>query len=275
MSANPPTPPEGKLPGASTKRRWVRESVMRLWHWVFPVYSPVPELRTRSEYVTHFMQHKREYYEQDVKNADQQESAWLQEAHRLALDIRKFEIELYWKRATYFWTLIAAAFAGFFALATSDQQHPRMVFLIACIGVVLSVGWYFVNRGSKYWQENWERHVDVLEDGFVGPLYKTTLAREEFHWRRFWDGYPYSVSKINQLISLFIATIWIGLAALSFPEAEYKEQFRTASSWILGIGTLCVVLLLTLLGRTGAKGKPRRVNFDVSPLRPTREERAD
>ena len=27
-----------------------------------------------------------------------------------ALDIRKFEIELYWKRGTYFWAFIAAAF---------------------------------------------------------------------------------------------------------------------------------------------------------------------
>lgn len=30
-----------------------------------------------------------------------------------ALDIRKFEIELYWKRATYFWTFIGATMAGF------------------------------------------------------------------------------------------------------------------------------------------------------------------
>ncbi|TQP38712.1 hypothetical protein FLM09_19635 [Vibrio cholerae] len=29
-----------------------------------------------------------------------------------ALDIRKFEIELYWKRATYFWALIAVALAS-------------------------------------------------------------------------------------------------------------------------------------------------------------------
>ena len=33
-----------------------------------------------------------------------------------ALDIRKFEIELYWKRTAYFWTLITAAFAGYFVI---------------------------------------------------------------------------------------------------------------------------------------------------------------
>jgi hypothetical protein len=33
----------------------------------------------------------------------------------IALDTRKFEISLYWQRAAYFWALIAAAFAGYFA----------------------------------------------------------------------------------------------------------------------------------------------------------------
>jgi lipopolysaccharide export LptBFGC system permease protein LptF len=59
-------------------------------------------------------------------------------AYKLALQIRQFEIELYWKRATYFWTLIAATFAGYFALATSKEPHPGLVFLVSCIGLVLS-----------------------------------------------------------------------------------------------------------------------------------------
>ena len=33
----------------------------------------------------------------------------LKEALKQAYEIRKFEIELYWKRATYFWTFIGAA----------------------------------------------------------------------------------------------------------------------------------------------------------------------
>lgn len=36
------------------------------------------------------------------------------EALKMALDTRKFEIELYWKRATYFWAFIALAFGAFF-----------------------------------------------------------------------------------------------------------------------------------------------------------------
>jgi hypothetical protein len=44
----------------------------------------------------------------------------LEKALEHALDIRKFEIELYWKRASYFWTLIAAAFAAYFLILGAE-----------------------------------------------------------------------------------------------------------------------------------------------------------
>ncbi len=37
----------------------------------------------------------------------------VKKALELALEIRKFEIELYWKRATYFWAFITIALAGY------------------------------------------------------------------------------------------------------------------------------------------------------------------
>ena len=77
-----------------------------------------------------------------------------------AIDIRKFEIDLYWKRTTYFWTFIAATLAGFFAIqASSASNKGDMSFLLANLGIVFSVGWFCVNRGSKFWQENWEFEV--------------------------------------------------------------------------------------------------------------------
>ena len=43
-------------------------------------------------------------------------------ALKQALDIRKFEIELYWKRTAYFWTLIAATFAGYVAIQSKNPD---------------------------------------------------------------------------------------------------------------------------------------------------------
>jgi len=65
-----------------------------------------------------------------------------EKAFATALDIRKFEIELYWRRTTYFWGLLGAAFAGYFAVT---QRSPEQAFLITCIGLVLSSSWYLVS----------------------------------------------------------------------------------------------------------------------------------
>ena len=90
----------------------------------------------------------------------------LKSALEHALDIRKFEIELYWKRAAYFWTLIAAAFAGYFVILGAQHLDDKnfLAFVVACIGFLFTFAWFQVNRGSKQSQENWENHVDMLED---------------------------------------------------------------------------------------------------------------
>lgn len=133
-----------------------------------------------------------------------------------ALDIRKFEISLYWQRGAYFWALIAAAFAGFFAILGADhlQNKEFLAFLISCIGLVFTWAWFQVNRGSKYWQENWENHVDMLEDPITGPLYKTTMHRPDdagFLEKHVTGPKAISVSKVNQLVSLFTILLWLGL----------------------------------------------------------------
>ena len=131
-----------------------------------------------------------------------------------ALDIRKFEIELYWKRATYFWAFIAAAFAGYaLTYKTAADHEPWLSLLFSALGLLFSVAWHLVNRGSKFWQNNWERHVDLLEDMTLGPLYKVIATNNESN--KFTAAGQYSVTKINQLLSLFTILIWLILFAKS------------------------------------------------------------
>lgn len=165
-------------------------------------------------------------------------------AHELALDIRKFEIQLYWQRTAYFWALIAAAFAGYFVVQSIEHFEDRslIAFVIACIGFIFSLAWLFVNRGSKFWQENWENHVDMLEDDIAGPLYKTILQRpkEEPDWfeRHIYGPSGKSVSKINQWVSLFTVVIWVLLAL----RAVLPFDFSAPISWMH-----VLVLVITLI----------------------------
>jgi hypothetical protein len=170
----------------------------------------------------------------------------------VALDIRKFEIELYWKRAAYFWAFTGAALVAYLAALTSKgvESRPRALLLTSCVGLVFAVAWYLVNRASKYWQANWELHVDLLEDKVNSPIYKTVLAGSN-PWWKLQGPYPFSVSKINQLLSLFVLLMFGLLAANTL-----IEYYVISCNWE-PFPTLCVVLTiaaiasLAILGRTG------------------------
>jgi len=146
------------------------------------------------------------------------------QALKTALDTRKFEIELYWKRATYFWAFIASSFTGYFALMASKNfhQYSLLTALIAVMGFCFSLGWYFVNRGSKYWQENWEAHVGKLEEIKHGPLFKILLIPKHSKWQLL-KSYPFSVSRINNVLSIITIIIWI---ILFFTSVFYEKTGR-------------------------------------------------
>jgi hypothetical protein len=138
-------------------------------------------------------------------------------AYEIALDIRKFEIELYWKRAGYFWLLLAALATslGVVVTAGSEQVLPTarretVALFISCAGMVLAICWMIVNRASKGWQRNWELQVDVLEDQVVGPLYKTIMFKGGKH------QYPvhFSISDANFWISCYFTMLFFFLRCL-------------------------------------------------------------
>lgn len=136
-----------------------------------------------------------------------------------AHEIRKFEIDLYWRRTAYFWTLTAAVFIGFFTIQASeglDGGHKKVLsVIVGNLGFVFSFGWFLINRGSKFWQQNWEAHVDMLEADLKVALYRSVAIRKE---PESWlvGSKPYSVSKINQIISFYVTVIWGGLLVWSY-----------------------------------------------------------
>jgi hypothetical protein len=188
-----------------------------------------------------------------------------------ALDIRKFEIELYWKRTTYFWTLIAAIIAGFCLVQVkADKFKQDLSVILSCLGIVFSFGWICVNKGSKHWQENWETHVDMLENEFTGPLYKIVFskAEQEQTFRDWVTGQaPMSVSKINQIISCYVFFLWIGLLVYSlFPECDFLKQ----KNWLYVIIGFSVItcFLLYYWGRTSTDNS-KNTNEVTAILRTT------
>ncbi|RKD98723.1 RipA family octameric membrane protein [Marinifilum flexuosum] len=131
----------------------------------------------------------------------------IKDALAIAVDTRKLEIELYWKRATYFWAFIAATFVAYFTLWNKGGVSSGFIIPISIIGYFFSLGWYFVNRGSKLWQKNWEEHVLYLESIIHRPLFATVrVPKGQFY--NLSKAYPFSVSKVNQNLSFMMVIFW-------------------------------------------------------------------
>lgn len=144
-------------------------------------------------------------------NKDDYNMVSKEKAFEIALENRKFEIELYWKRAKYFFdaflalggvSILISVLQISEAINLSRQIFFTILFAVECVGLVCAIAWSLVNEGSKYWQENWEQYVDALGKDFVGPLFKHPIEPTG-NLRR------YSVSEINRCLSWYIVSVWI------------------------------------------------------------------
>lgn len=160
----------------------------------------------------------------------------------MAWSIRNFEIEMYWKRANYFWAFLASTFIGYFALVNSenyrkfDRFNHVEIYFIVCIGFILSIAWILTNKGSKSWQRHWEIHVDLLEDNFTGPLYKTVYPTK-----------TYSVSKINEIVSFVFAMVWFLLGVKYLFDQNLVNFSFTNLNWFVVISTAGVVFSVSAM----------------------------
>lgn len=192
------------------------------------------------------------------------------EVLKLAHDIRKFEIDLYWRRATYFWAFLAAALVAYFTIlgwkdVDSNVKREALV-IVTALGVVFSCAWYLANRGSKFWQENWENHVDLLEKEAGGSIHSRILReRREGGWReRLLGSRRYSLSQINQLLSLFLFIIFVFLffdtlsSQYTFVLSKFSER---STVFVFGV---VILVVLTIVGLFRLRQEPGEIRIDLA-----------
>ncbi len=161
-------------------------------------------------------------------------------AYHQAHKNRDFEIELYWKRATYFWGFQVSFFATVGIVLNAETlevwQHTYMA-LISLVAFVVTVLWALMSRGAKFWQANWEAYVDILEPYVVGDIYKFFPSSKKL-------DRPYSVSKVNSYVIFVIGVFWC-LAYLAFGSAAICQVKDSPSA--MACTLVCFILgLLTL-----------------------------
>jgi len=206
---------------------------------------------------------KTEYLKQAYGNDQKLKKKALQ----IALDIRKFEIDLYWKRANYFWLFNGTLMAGYFLVNKDFSSFQKeLSYLLSCCGLAFSFAWYLTNRGSKYWQENWEFLVDVLEDDFIGPLYKSVLSKKSNSFFALNGAYHFSVSKINILLSFYVFIFWIIVIIRAFDFVPFLNyDFEIQNKIIYLLITIGFIISILCFGRSGLNDRRyylKKVYFD-------------
>ena len=148
-----------------------------------------------------------------IINETKQEKA-LKRAH----EIRKFEIGLYWERSKYMYVMVGAVFVGWYTVIKDQHIEFNIQILLSLVGMVFSLGWIMINKGSRFWQENWEAHIDYLEDEIEGKLYKTVNS-QDYHKDAF------SVSKVNFYLSIFVFIVF-SIVFLYTMKVEYFKDLN-------------------------------------------------
>ena len=162
-------------------------------------------------------------------------SKWLS-AYTTAADTRKFEIELFWKRSTFFWAFTTAIYTAYSYTLTNIycKKHGAFALVVlSALGLFFCVSWYFASEASKHWQENWESHIDLLEDDITGPLFKTHSSDQS-----------YSVSKIAITAGQVVSVCAYGLLVYEFMNMAKHKLHRSA--WLQVILTVIFAAFVAL-----------------------------
>jgi hypothetical protein len=174
----------------------------------------------------------------------------LKSAHKRAWETRNFEIDKFWTRTLFFGGFTALIFNGYIKILSSAHSISikNLDIYLICLGIIFSAAWFLSVLGSKHWQENWEAHIDMLEDEITGPLYKIIYCKKR--WRCF------SVSRINGFLVGVIIVIWIGSLVMSI-----KSKNSNKFDWDIKIGiglTIIAVIAMSIFCRSSGNWKIRK-----------------
>ncbi|HMG81636.1 MAG TPA: hypothetical protein VK559_01245 [Ferruginibacter sp.] len=136
-------------------------------------------------------------------------------------ELRKFEIDNFWKRGWFFGALILAFTTGYFTLKQikpdSNDLSDYCIY-VSFITFLISLAQSLMNRGSKYWQERWEYKTKNREEKKL----KLEITSSTFEEKKYIEacildkdenllarGRRFSVSKLTFLVWDIITVAWL------------------------------------------------------------------
>jgi hypothetical protein len=216
---------------------WKEEKIMKKKTKTEKGYTPL----TKDEYIKMF-----------DGNDDLQDITKLKNAHKLAWETRNFEIDKFWIRTAFFGGFTVLIFNGYINILSASEPIliKNLDICLIYLGIIFSVAWLLSVLGSKSWQENWEAHIDMLEDKITGPLYKTIYCKKALRF--------YSVSTVNEFLVYVIIVTWILLLVLSIKPIKNISEIDCEITIGIVLTVIVVVLMFIFCRSSGGEWKIKK-----------------
>ena len=206
---------------------------------------------------------------------------------------RDFELSHFWQRSIFLTTFFILVFTGYGKLvecyfekfdpsgaakALGALQFHGIALALSCLGMVLSILWVCMAKGSKTWYERYENAINDFVDHFesnqnvfdsgveevAGFKYENlndSIAKHDERERQRkrnrsllrTGGADYSPSRINVFIGVFSFFLWIGLGLLHMvllfrecPEDSPPRKLACIGLSFLYAGTIGLCFFLSL-----------------------------
>lgn len=191
---------------------------------------------------------------------------------------RDFELAHYWQRSVFLTAFLLACYAGYGALiaqyATAEKGRLPFVamngiaFGICIVGILLSLLWIMMAKGSKAWYEIYEAAInafveryDMSKNAFEGDLSRVAgfNIRDALEFEKpelsdwLWnsDGGRYSVSRINVALGHLSAVMWFGFAlvhiCIAAADVTSVAELESRCCQYTNSALMCVVGIVVLL----------------------------
>ncbi len=180
---------------------------------------------------------------------------------------RDMEIELVWKRAVFLTAFMIAAFASHGGLLTVAVRKGFSLPLfygvtmcgigISCVGVVLSLMWIMMSKGSKAWYEHYEQAISAFAVEYLLPPFDKLAAHgwlsiPNIKHEQMSNGIlnthggAYSVSRVSAMIGQLALSIWCAVSLAHV--VAYCFVVFDGGKWLVHpVFVLIVIVLLVII----------------------------
>jgi len=175
---------------------------------------------------------------------------------------RDFELSHFWQKSVFVFSIFIVCFTGYGGLVSAaiDPENKKSLFYIyqymcgvSLLGIITSILWIYMMKGSKAWYEVYEKSIYAIECEIFKDSNKKYIEGEfakrmskNFN-NNFFDNKSgaFSPSKINMVIGWIMLIVWcicgfFGMYNLNFSVLEVPALTDS----LLCIGVVIVVTVV-------------------------------